>query len=104
MIEAVAEIQQQHIDDFLNEFSNFNSKQEKKRLKTLIHRLQELNRHSNGELYNNSNIYTRNFFKLKKEIQQLQARVAKYEENKHLVDVFARTHQQYVLKKYGKIV
>ena len=66
--------------------------------------MQELNRHANSELYNKSNVYTRAFWKLKEDIKQLNSKIARYEENKDLVDVFARTHKQYVLKKYGKIV
>lgn len=102
--EAVVETQQQHIDTFLSEFANFDPKQEKKRLKILTRRLQELNRHANSELYNKSNVYTRAFLKLKEDIKQLQVKIAKYEEDKHLADVFARTHKQYVLKKHGRIV
>ena len=104
ILETVVETQQQHIDAFLTEFANFNSKEEKKRLKLLQSRLQELNRHANGELYNKSNVYTRAFWKLKEDIKQLQSKIVRYEENKDLVDVLARTHKQYVLKKYGKIV
>ena len=102
--EVVTETQQQHIDTFLSEFANFDPKQEKKRLKILSRRLQELNRHANNELYNKSNVYTRALFKLKEDIKQLQSKIARYEEDKHLADVFARTHKQYVLKKHGKIV
>lgn len=102
--EAVVETQQQHIDTFLSEFANFDPKQEKKRLKILTRRLQEFNRHANSELYNKSNVYTRAFLKLKEDIKQLQVKIAKYEEDKHLADVFARTHKQYVLKKHGRIV
>lgn len=104
IFETVVETQQQHIDAFLTEFANFNSKEEKKRLKLLKSRLQELSRHVNGELYNKSNVYTRAFWKLKEDIKQLQSKIVRYEEDKHLADTFARTHKQYVLKKHGKIV
>lgn len=104
IIEAVVETQQQQIDKFLNEFSNFNPKEEKKRLKILTRRLQELRRHANGELFNKSDKYTKAFWKLKEEIQQLDEKIKRYEADKDLIDVFARTHKQYVLNKHGKIV
>lgn len=104
IFEAVDEAQQQQIDEFLNEFSEFDPKEEKKRLKTLTHRLQELNRHANTEMFNHSDKYTRAFLKLKEDIKQLNEKLKRYDSNKDLVDVFARTHKQYVFKKHGKIV
>ena len=104
IVEAVVETQQQQIDEFLNEFANFNPKEEKKRLKILTRRLEELNRHVNSELFNKSDKYTRAFWKLKEEIKQLNEKIKRYETEKDLIDVFARTHKQYVLKKHGKIV
>ena len=104
ILETVVETQQQHIDAFLTEFANFNSKEEKKRLKLLHRRLQELHRHVNGELYNKSNVYTRAFWKLKEDIKTLASKIERYDQDKDLADTFARTHKQYVLKKHGKIV
>ena len=104
IIETVVETQQQQIDDFLSEFANFNSKEEKKRLKILTRRLQELHRYANGEMFNKSEKYTRAFLKLKEEIKQLNEKLKRYESDKDLIDTFARTHKQYVLKKHGKIV
>jgi hypothetical protein len=100
IVEAVIETQQQQIDAFLNEFENFNPKEEKKRLKILTRRLQELHRHANSEMFNN----TRAFWKLKEDIKQLNDKLKRYESDKDLIDTFARTHKQYVLKKHGKIV
>lgn len=105
IVEAVIETQQQQIDAFLNEFENFNPKEEKKRLKILTRRLQELHRHANSEMFNNnSSKYTRAFWKLKEDIKQLNDKLKRYESDKDLIDTFARTHKQYVFKKHGKIV
>ena len=104
IVETVVETQQQQIDEFLSEFKNFNPKEEKKRLKILTRRLEELNRHANSELFNKSDRYTRAFWKLKEDIKQLNAKLQRYESDKDLIDTFARTHKQYVLKKHGKIV
>lgn len=104
IVEAVIETQQQQIDAFLNEFENFNPKEEKKRLKILAGRLQELHRHANSELFNKSDKHTRAFWKLKEEIKQLSEKLKRYEADKDLIDIFARTHKQYVFKKHGKIV
>lgn len=105
IVEVVAETQQQQIDEFLKEFTNFNPKEEKKRLKILTRRLQELHRHANSEMFNNnSNKYTRAFWKLKEDIKQLNSKLQRYESDKDLIDTFARMHKQYVLKKHGKIV
>lgn len=104
IVEAVIETQQQQIDNFLSEFANFNLKEEKKRLKILTRRLQELHRHANTELFNKSDKYTRAFWKLKEEIKQLNEKLKRYESEKDLIDIFARTHKQYVFKKHGKII
>lgn len=104
--ESFAEMQKKQIDDFLTEFQNFDVKNEKQRLKSLLRQLQELKRHSNTELYEKSEsyIYTRRFFKLKEDIEKLNAKIKKYEENKHIIDTLARTHKNHIFHKHGKLI
>lgn len=104
--ESFAEMQQKQIDEFLTEFENFDVKNEKQRLKSLLRQLQELKRHANTELYEKSGnyIYTRRFFKLKEDIEKLNAKIKKYESNKDTIDTLARTHKKHVFHKHGKLI
>lgn len=104
LVETVAEIQQQQIDKFLEEFKDFDLKSQKKDLELMHRRFQELKKYANQEMYEESSLYTRSFYKVAEDIKQLNDKIKRYQENKDLIDTFARTHKQYVLKKHGKIV
>ena len=103
--ESVEDVQRRQIDEFLTEFRGFDAKLEKQRLKIYQNRLQELHRHMNSELFstakNKPEKYTRAFWKLKEEIKTLGVKLKKYEDNKDMVDSFARTHKKYVFEKHG---
>ena len=104
ILEAVVETQQQQIDAFIKEFASFDVKEEKKRLKHWMSRLEEMNRHAASEMFNESNKYTQSYFRLKRKIKEMQEKIERYDQNKDLIDTFARTHKDYVLRKHGKVV
>lgn len=104
--ESLAEVQQQQIDEFLIEFKGFDPKEAKKKLRILTRHLSETHRHANTELYQNNkdSAYTNRFWKIQEEIKSVNRQLKKYEENKDLVDAFARSHKDYVFHKHGKTV
>ena len=106
LCEAVADVQKQQLDEFLAEYKDFDVKVQKEHLKHLSRCLEELKRHAATETFdkNSKGIYTRKFWKMYEEAKQLQSKIQRYEENKDLIDTFARTHSKYVLHKHGKIV
>lgn len=104
--ESVAEVEQSQIDEFLSEFKDFDVKSQKDKLKHLQRYLEELKRHATTETYdkNSKGIYTRKFWRMYEDFKQLKSKIERYEQDKDLIDTFARTHKHYVFKKHGKIV
>lgn len=92
------------IDYFIQEYSEFNPKHEKDKLKLMIRRLQELKRNASHNLFTNETLATQDYFKLKKEIVSLKEKIDRYSENKEEIDTLVRKHDQYLLHKHGKIV
>lgn len=103
--EAIESEEQNQIDTFLNEFSNFDLKEEKEKLKRWTRHLEEYRRHSVSEMFQKKHDkYTNGFWKLKENIKSLEQKINKYESTKDFIDTLARKHSKYVFHKHGKIV
>jgi len=104
IIESVHDEQKRQIDEFINEFQGFDLKFEKKRLKSLTRQLIDLQSHACSELFSKDKTEkTQSFLKRKREIQELKDKIAKYEQNKPVIDCYAASHSQYMLHKHNKI-
>ena len=107
LAESVADAQRQAIDAFLEEFKDFDVKHEKQRLKHLEKHLNNLQHHTHSELFSNGgndSVMTRKFYAVQQEMQDLAAKIARYEEEKPMMNCFAISHSDHFFKKHGKIV
>jgi hypothetical protein len=105
--ESIADAQQKRIDEFLQEFHDFDVKHAKTRVKSLESQVAELHRHVQNELFNDANnqsIVTRRFYKMQSELEELKSKILRYEQEKPIIDCLAVSHPKHIFKKHGKLV
>lgn len=98
--------QQQRIDEFIKEFSDFDLDEAKKNYKRRIERLKTLQQHAASDLYrtDGNSDASKTFADEYTSLQELADKIVRYEETKDHIDIMVRNNKKYMLKKHSKRV
>jgi hypothetical protein len=103
--EVVSDVyEQQRIDTFISEFKNFDVKEAKIKLKSMERKLIELKKNASKDLFTNENKRLLVYRTFLKKYSSLKSKIAKYEEEKHIVNSLVIKHKDHVLKKHNMMI
>jgi hypothetical protein len=94
--------EQERIDKFINEFSDFDLDEAKAKYKINSQRLKTLHAYATGDLYRTDHDTTASdtFRTEYNNLKELEDKIARYEADKPFIDIAVRNHKQYMLKKH----